>query len=262
MAKLTRKQRAAHQNALDILKKDQLTEDEKWTVLENYHEGAEHAAGAIGAFFTPPGLARDFSIDAMTGRRVLDICAGIGGLAFQVFNRAQYTRDGNSPALDYVCIEQNPDYVEVGKKILPEATWICADAGDLPDLGLGYFDSVISNPPFGKVRRDWKAPRYTGADFDLALVDLVSDHAAYGAFILPQTSSGFVYSGAQMYRETKSAKYRKFESETGLTFEVGCGVDTSYYRGDWKDASPLCEICTIDFEPVQELRRPLERAAA
>lgn len=45
---------------------------------------------------------------------------------------------------DITCVELNPHYVEVGKKVVPEATWICADVLDpfLPDL-LGQFDFAI-----------------------------------------------------------------------------------------------------------------------
>ena len=78
MAKLTKAQRKAHAEACKILQKDALSIDEKIFVLENWHEGAEHMNGAIGAHFTPSGLARDFAIDAGGGRRVIELCAGIG----------------------------------------------------------------------------------------------------------------------------------------------------------------------------------------
>jgi len=67
--------------------------------------------GACGAHFTPAGLARDFAIDAGGGRRVIDLCAGIGGLGFWL--------DLDGRAGELVCVEVNPAYVEVGRKILP-----------------------------------------------------------------------------------------------------------------------------------------------
>jgi 2-polyprenyl-3-methyl-5-hydroxy-6-metoxy-1,4-benzoquinol methylase len=42
-----------------------------------------------------------------------------------------------------VCIEKNPDYVAVGRKVVPEATWICADVFDLP-ADLGRYDRVVA----------------------------------------------------------------------------------------------------------------------
>lgn len=116
MAKLTKAQRKAHAEACKILQ-DALSIDEKIFVLENWHEGAEHMNGAIGAHFTPSGLARDFAIDAGGGRRVIDLCAGIGGLGFWL--------DLDGRAGEMVCVEVNPAYVEVGRKILPQAQWIC-----------------------------------------------------------------------------------------------------------------------------------------
>lgn len=254
MAKLTKAQTKAHNIALEILQKDVLTFNEKWEVLENYHEGARHMQGMAGAFFTPVGLARDFAIDACGGRRVLDLCAGIGALAFQTYHRQTSNRPDEREPLDYVCIEQCAEYVEIGRKILPEATWIQADVKELPNLGLGMFDGVISNPPFGSVSRDWKGPRYTGRDFEFHLMDLASDHARYGAFIIPQQSSGFRFSGQRGYDRSESTKYQAFEKQTGIYLEPGCGIDTAFYKDDWHGVSPTVEVVCVDFEEMREAR--------
>ena len=81
MAKLTKPEMKAHNAALAVLKKAVLTEDDKLFVLANYHEGATHMNGLAGAFFTPEGLADDLEVE-VHGRRVIDLCAGIGRLAF------------------------------------------------------------------------------------------------------------------------------------------------------------------------------------
>ena len=248
MAKLSKAQTKAHNEALEILQKDVLTFDDKWDVLDKYHEGANHMQGMAGAFFTPPGLARDFAIDACGGKRVLDLCAGIGNLAFHVMHRQTSSYEANCAKLDYVCIEQCAEYVEIGRKILPEATWIHASVSELPSLGLGQFDQVISNPPFGSVSRDWTGPRYTGKDFELHLIDLAADHAKYGTFIVPQESAGFRFSGQRGYDRTAAPKYTKFQKQTGIELEAGCGVDTDYYRHDWHSVSPLVEIVCVDFD--------------
>ncbi|WP_461326571.1 class I SAM-dependent methyltransferase [Bradyrhizobium barranii] len=108
-------------------------------MLDNWHEGANHISTSAGAFFTPTGLARDFAIDACGGRTI-DLCAGIGMLAFHVFWRAHYARERDEPPKEIVCIECNPAYVEVGRKVLPEARWICADVLDFDWASLGRFN--------------------------------------------------------------------------------------------------------------------------
>src|SRR6185312_13032899 len=157
MAKLTKAQAKAHQQACDLLLKDVLSEDDKFFVLENWQESAKHINTIAGAFFTPVGLARDFSLETY-GPRVIDLCAGIGALSLMTAMRHCHER------LDIVCVEMNPEYAAVGRKIVPEATWIVGSVFDLPDFG--HFDCAIGNPPFGATPRDAKAPRYSGKDFE------------------------------------------------------------------------------------------------
>lgn len=246
MAKLTKTETKRHNEACELLKKEVLTDDERIFVLENWNEGAHHMNGAAGAFFTPSGLAADFSIDAGGGRRVIDLCAGIGSLSFWLHLRGR--------ASEIVCVEINPDYIAVGKKILPEATWIQADVFNLPK-DLGTFDLAISNPPFGSTpRRCGAAPRYTGSTFEYHVMDIASDLAERGAFIIPQNSAPFTFSGARDYRSRVSDGYTKFHEATGIELEPGCGVDTSFYKDEWHGVSPTVEIVCADFEEVKKQR--------
>ena len=240
--KLTKKQTKLHEQACALLEKETLTFDEKWLVLENWHEGANHLNGKAGAFFTPPYLARDFSIDCYAGK-VVDICAGIGALAFALYHR--YAWDDIAPQI--TCIEINPAYVEVGKKILPEATWICADIFEIW-RGLERFDSAIANPPFGKIQTDGKAPYYSGADFEYKIIDIAARIADYGTFIIPQQSAPFRFSGAQCYQELSSRKHSQFFKQTRIELTAGCGIDTSYHSDDWRGVSPVCEVVCADFD--------------
>lgn len=244
MAKLTKPQANAHQQACDILQKDVLTEDDKFFVLENWQESATHINSAAGAFFTPFELAMDLAIEAHEGR-VIDLCAGIGVLSFAMRQRNPF----DSSPLDITCIEINPDYVAVGRKILPEANWIQASVFDVLDMDLGHFDFAVSNPPFGKIKRpDGKgAPRYTGAEFEFHVVDIAAHLASYGVFILPQMSAGFNYSGKPGYSRQTSGKAFDFQQKTGLYFESGCGVDTAFYQDKWRGVAPLCEIVCVEF---------------
>ncbi len=205
-----------------------------------------------GAFFTPDGLAGDCAIDAVAGR-VIDLCAGIGVLASNVI-----ALGSSRPAVrEMVCVEINPRYAEIGRKLVPEARWIVADVMDWrnwwkADLGGATFNSAISNPPFGKVPRSGRGPRYHGPEFEFHVIDIASQIADRGTFIIPQMSSSFVYSGAQFYDRRKEGRGVDFERLTGLHMECGIGVDTTFYRDSWKDVSPLCEIVTIEFAPARE----------
>lgn len=253
MAKLTKAEAKAHQQACDLLKKDVLSEDEKFFMIENWQESATHINSAAGAFFTPYGLARDFAIETFAGR-MIDLCAGIGILSFA----ASMMHRWSSERLDITCIEINPDYVAVGRKLLPEARWIEASVFDVLDMDLGRFDIAISNPPFGKIKRpDGKgAQRYTGAEFEFHVIDIAAHLADYGAFILPQMSAGFRYSGSQHYHRDTSGKAFDFQQKTGIYFGPSCGIDTATYLGDWRGVSPLCEVVCCEFaeasaEPCQ-----------
>lgn len=55
------------------------------------------------------------------------LCAGIGVLSYAAQLECS---DRSRCYADITCVELNPHYVEVGKKVVPEATWICADVLD------------------------------------------------------------------------------------------------------------------------------------
>jgi hypothetical protein len=272
MAKLTKAQAKAHAQAIDLLTKPKLTEDDKEFVFRNWNEGATHNNGDAGAFFTPYDMAFDFAFD-VGGPRIIDLCAGIGMLSYAVYSRHKFGHRDSAPQI--TCIERNPDYVEIGRKLLPEATWICADVFDVIGMGLhtgpaGLFEYAISNPPFGKVRRTTNAPRYSGADFEFHVIDIAAHIARAGTFIVPQGSAGFNYSGRQSHERQTEGKAFKFQEMAGVYFSAGCGVDTALYQQEWKGVSPLCEIVCVEFDPGNDewpvvgdpsKRVPLVRAA-
>lgn len=258
MAKLSKAEAKAHQLACDLLALERpLTLEERWNVVENWQESANHVNSSAGAFFTPPGLACDFAID-VCGHRIIDLCAGIGMLSFAHWSRCRYS-DGTP---EIVCIEKNPDYVAVGKRVLPEATWICADVFDVPSMNLGRFDVAISNPPFGAVARNGRrAPRFSGGEFEYHVIDIASDLADYGTFIIPQMSAPFRFSGQSHYREAKDDRYLRFVEQTGIELAAGCGVDCDYHKDEWHGVSPVVEIVTCEF-PRRTKPRKLDLTAA
>lgn len=251
MSKLTKAEAKAHRAACEVLRKDVLTLDEKWFVVGNWQESASHVNSEAGAFFTPAGLANDFAIEIGDCKRVIDLCAGIGGLSFAYFS-GHFFQNG---APEIVCVEKNPGYIEVGRKLLPEALWIEADVFDANNMGLGRFDVAISNPPFGSTGRGGKgSPRFTGTNFEYHVIDIASDLADYGVFIIPQMSAPFRYSGVQYYQDQPSEKYDKFRNQTGIELTAGCGIDTSLFRRDWHGVAPATEIVCADFEAARASR--------
>ncbi|MES1926547.1 methyltransferase [Salinisphaera sp. T31B1] len=239
--KLSKRQIKDHAQIMDMVETDRrLTEDEKVFVLDHFHEGATHINSSAGAFFTPRGLARDFAIEVGeiygSDQRCIDLCAGIGALAFAVEEKVS----------DLVCVELNPDYARIGRKIVPNAEWIVGSVFDLPDMG--RFRWAISNPPFGNVPADGFVGEYTGAQFEYKVIETASRIADFGAFILPQQSAPFRYSGQPCFRDEETDKAARFREQTGIVMEPSCGIDTSLYRGDWKGVSPVCEIVACEFE--------------
>lgn len=248
MARLTRVQTAAHNEAVELLKKDVLTDDDKEFVFNNWYESANHDNGAGGAFFTPLDMAWDFEID-VPGMKIIDLCAGIGVLAYAAVQRRKHNWDRRDLPFEMTCVEINPAYVEVGQKLVPEATWICGDATD-PVLiaSLGHFDCAMANPPFGnRVKSNHPALTYTGKKFEFRIIEIASRIADHGAFIIPQMSAPFQYSGQNCNTDCESASYMRFNTETGIVLDAGCGVDTAYHAGQWKSPVPLTEIVTVDF---------------
>lgn len=236
MARITKNQSKLHQQVLDLVHSDKvLTFEEKEFILQNYQGDG---IGSTGAFFTPEGLAWDFTIDSASTGRCIELCAGIGRLSF-----CQYMR--HRPK-HITCIELNPEYVEIGKRVLPEAEWICGDA--LQYVSNERYDVVYGNPPFGKINTsEAHTGSYTGGEFEYKIIEHGSTLSDYGVWIVPQGSAGFVYSGARYYERRESAKYKKFADQTALHFEAGCGIDTSIYRDQWYGTNVVCEVVTVEY---------------
>ncbi|WP_316227852.1 methyltransferase [Bradyrhizobium sp. SZCCHNR3015] len=240
MAKLTKAEAKAHQAACDLLEKDRLTIEERIFVVENWQESAKHINSVTGAFFTPWGLALDFSVE-LAGRRVIDLCAGIGTLSLAYFLKCQI-----AGAPQIVCVEKNPDFVAVGKKVLPEATWITADIFDLQEIG--RFDCAYGNPPFGATpRMSKRSARYSGSEFEYHAIGVAADIADYGVFIIPQMSAPFSYSGQPSFTKMESERYRAFVRQTGIELGPNCGIDTSVHAREWHGVSVAVEIVTSEF---------------
>lgn len=261
MAKLTYEQERLHEEACRLVDSDhQLDEDAKEFVLDNYLASSTARSASDRAHFTPAGLAREMTHLEVFGERIVDLCAGIGRLAF-------HSRDmwGRWPrgSRQLVCIERNPEYVRVGQRIVPEATWICADVMDIPKMltTLGTFDYAVSNPPYGAIPRSSDAPGgYRGRRFEYHVIALASLIARKGTFLIPQIAAPFRYSGrTSLQRDTGDAEYRKFVAATGIELkpEPSVGIDTAFYKDDWHDVDVVVEVVRVDFTARAELALPV-----
>jgi len=234
MAKITKQQSKMHIEAMALVKSDlPLSFDEIEFIFKHYNPMAQHMVGLAGIYFTPVSIAREMRIETMDleNKRTLDLCAGIGILSYQAWKaHAMWNGTDN---FEIVCIENNPEFVEIGKRIFPQAKWVCGDAFDRKTIeGLGKFDQVLSNPPYGiKIENNgWLEKglsQYKAAEVAMK----VSNH---GIFILAQGDCPFKYSGINGFeRNDNNNKYKAFNKKTGIVIEMNCGIDISYANNEW-----------------------------
>lgn len=259
MSRLTKRAAARHRRACDLVALDRaLTEDEKEFVLTHWHETADASSTLDGAYFTPLDLASTLRFH-VHGDRVINLCAGIGRLAWgcrEKLIRAWERR----PPREFVCVEKNPLYVAVGRKVLPEAEWITGDVLTVLEMNPGRFDTAIANPPFGRIARTGQGPRYRGRQFEYHVIDIAADLARRGAFIVPQASAPFRYSGQPRFERVNNPEVARFEAQTGIRLEPNLGIDTSFCDDQWHGASPVTEVVVCDFTERAEPTSPIPRA--
>tara|TARA_A200000159_G_scaffold53217_1_gene49219 strand:+ start:2827 stop:3648 length:822 start_codon:yes stop_codon:yes gene_type:complete len=253
MAKLTKAQSAAQKHVETLLAQDILSVEDRAYVLTHYHEAAHNNVTPSGAFFTPLALAMEFaeycSLPNRQGKvRILDLCAGIGALSF-----AMQQRFADSPfaeSCDITCIEINGEYVQVGKKLVPEAHWLQMDICDIDALlALGQFDVVISNPPFGNVTtfKGKSGVCYTGSNAIYKAAELAAMLAPSATFIMPQKEAGFKYSGEDTFSTMPNDALAAFSAQTGIAFSPNNFSGTHLYEQQWKAKVPRVEFAECDF---------------
>lgn len=171
---------------------DEVYEKLNPAICDNISEG--------GVYWTPYGLAQDLAVFSHRSGHVLDLCSGIGMLSYRVQQMDSY----NQKIKSITCIEYSSHFVELGKKLLPNANWICGNAYDknlldslVKDLPDNRFDLVISNPPFGvdMNKGDYSWLNYQGHR-DLMALEIALRYGKCAMFILPSGSVPFKYSGA------------------------------------------------------------------
>ena len=118
MPKLTKVQLRDNNLINDLVYSDKpLTQDERFFILEHYTPTPKIVT-AINAFFTPIGLAHEAYLYMNDWGVIVDIGAGIGRLTYyQLMKRPK----------EVIAVELEPDFVRIGKRVCPEATWINSD---------------------------------------------------------------------------------------------------------------------------------------
>src|SRR5512141_773648 len=126
MPKINKQDWALHEQAEALLAQADMSLDEREFVVEHWSPLARHNVGAAGIFFTPPELALDVSAEIGDAPAIIDLCAGTGRLLWPIVHSRPYKEWQR-----IVALEINPEFVAVGRRVLPEVEWIEGDVFDL-----------------------------------------------------------------------------------------------------------------------------------
>lgn len=238
--KLTKQQTKAHDEVMALLSLQRsLSRDEIAQCYRDYIPGATNNIGKGGIFFTPPDLARDFACCTVDRGRVLDACAGTGILAWRMFEQSP-----NADRLHVTCVETNPEFIEVGKRLLPQAEWVRGDMFDLSFVkSLGTFSQGVSNPPYGRVPTvacKWTTFRGSAhlmmAEILLRLCERSAD------MIVP--AQDVYWAGDSCPNVERSANLKLFRAALPGVDVVPHPIECEIYREQWRGASP--KVCLVE----------------
>lgn len=253
--KLSREESRLHHSAVSRMASGQeLTRQDRHFIARNFHEGATSDNVQLSAFFTPEDLADHLALNVPGNARVLDLCGGIGALSRALL-------EGCQPAREVVLVEINEEYCDAARKILPGVEVICGSMYDdvlMAELKSRNFDVAVSNPPFGRITKPKAArsPRFRG-EAHYEAIDIASDLAKTGVFILPQQACPFRFSGRQSYERVANQRYEAFSRATGIELDIGISIDTSVL-GSFRGTKITVEIVEADFIAARERRLPVE----
>ncbi len=275
--KLSMADTAAHEKCEALLALTRpLNEDEVEFVFSNWRPEASHNINRDKAFFTPDDLAQHLAIVVGESGVFYDLCAGIGALTCAVYSSIATGHFGRlpDPVKKFVLIEKNPDFIRVGRRLLPDPRVVWVE-GDIFDRELlrhvvaehGYATWAYSNPPFGSVPKGsagWLSFRGP-ADLMVAEVALRISRGG-GVFLLSQTSCPFRLSGQRQHQYLPEEHWpdhlqRFMKLFPGIDIRNPLAIDTAEF--EWRCAKPKIELADIDVRNgCRDLRLPLGLDAA
>ena len=279
MGKITKRQTKLHDQVMDLIHSDRsLSRDEVEFCFQNFNPLATHNIGKGAIYFTPFDLAWELAVMTQPKGAVIDLCAGIGGLSYQVL-RHDYTGWMDRTELRgdikrMVAIEQDTGFAEVGKRLLPEVEWYCGNVFDLDLLtSLGEFDCAIANPPYGnipsKLQADWLKVK---GPIQWQVIEIALRLAYNGAvMILPEGDCDDTYNYVPLPRSEKDIGTRPIGKQHGYRRDPerakyldkhfpgihmhDLSIDTSMYEDQWIGAATKVLIVNIDVDDV-DFERP------
>ena len=278
MARITHVQEKAHDDALALLSLTRRLKDEEIEfVYRHYNPMATHRVTKGAIFFTPYEIASDLAVMARLncGGRVLDYAAGIGVLTHHML-QSEYWDTGDE-VKHHVCVEIEAEFVEVGKKLLPQVEWICGNIFDLDLMqSLGVFKMGIANPPFGAIPsiRDAKKWMKAQVPTHLATIEMMVRMCELGGIILmPRADQEYQRDRDSQRRYTVStALERLLIAFPGLRVGACMELDWNQYP-KWQGTDPDVVIANVSvddmdapipfgFADVKKLRLAIPSAVA
>ena len=250
MARLTKPQEKKHDEALSLLSLNRKLKDEETEfVFRHYSAMATHRVAKGAIYFTPYEIASELAVMARLqgGGRVIDYAAGIGVLTHHMLISEYW----DAKPKHHVCVEIDPEFVEVGKKLLPRVEWVCGNIFDRELVqSLGTFTIGIANPPFGvvpslasgKVWLKAKVPAH------LATVELMVRMCQYGGFvIMPRVDQEYQPQTGRL----SDALQRLLTAFPGLHVGMCMDLDWDQYP-KWQGANPDTVIVDVSVNDMDD----------
>jgi len=241
--KISRADSKLHDQAMDLIHSDKtLTQDEIEFCLENFNPMATHDVGKGGIFFTPIEMARSFAQVVAPNGRIIDLCAGIGLLSWALLENDRFSP---RQITEIVAVEIDNEFAEIGKRLLPEVTWICGSIFDQELVSsLGRFDYAIGNPPYGNIpnkkEADWMSFKGPAQFMAAEIAFRVSANGCM--FIVPEGDTEY---DLKRNRPRKNANADRLKTVfPGVTI-MPESLDLSEFKSQWKGAAP--DVAFADF---------------
>lgn len=271
MARITKEKSKLHDQAMDLIfgTDRNLKWDELWFCFNNYNPMAEHNVSKGAIFFTPEGICEQFATAVGgVGGKLIDLCAGIGKLSAYVMAHngvgwyGSRTMQFHGDLESVTCVENNPEFVKVGKRLLPQADWVEGSVFDAELMAsLGEFNVAISNPPYGNIpsvkQANWT--RTTGGA-EWRVMEVACRMCWNGGkMIVPKIVSDYDLEKREYRKEKEGDKYiRKAWEHVGNIALNPWAVDLREYQRDWEGmtVAPDLYIVDVGLDDIDWDKRP------